>query len=89
MTKLRKKIRQRIRELREQSNWEKFYACISQLESYIGRKHDTWSMERLVAGALFELLKVPQWKLWIWIPKMLEIRRANNLHIKCCDIDPM
>lgn len=87
MTKLRRKIRKRIRELKEQPNWEKFNDCIQQLENSLYKKHEYFTMQRYIADALFELLKVPQWKFWIWILKMSEVKRANNLHIGCCDLD--
>lgn len=89
MTRLRKKIRQRIRELKEQPDWDKFNDCIWQLENAINSNHADYTMQGHIAGALFELLKIPQWKLWIWIPKMSKVKRANNLHIGCCDIEPM
>lgn len=89
MTKLRKKIRQMIRELKEQPDWEKFDDCIQQLENSMYIKHADYTMQRYLADALFELLKIPQWKFWIWIPKMSKVRRANNLHIRCCDLEPM
>jgi len=72
---------------REKPNWKVFDRNITKLRFLATIRHEDYEVEICVARALFELLKESKWKFWIWIPRYRQIADANNLHIKCCNIE--